>query len=207
MTKRRVALVTGGARGIGLAIASQLAREGFDLAVCGTRSADAAADAVRSLREQGGEVLYASCDVGDRAARAELVESVRKRFGRLHVLVNNAGVAPLQRRDLLDANLPEEEKWIRNEIGRLQLPIRGFHHLRTRKAGAIRFVDLHVMMDKDISIQESHRISEQVAAMIRQKFPTTQVMVHEEPCEGGCSTRCLDGCLRSEGERQNMQQC
>lgn len=108
-------------------------------------------------------------------------------------------------RDLLDANLPEEETWIRNEIGRLKLPIRGFHHLRTRKAGAIRFVDLHLMMDKDISIQESHQISDQIAAWIREKFPTTQVMVHEEPCEGGCSARCVDGCLRSEGERENIQ--
>ena len=108
-------------------------------------------------------------------------------------------------RDLLDANLPEEEEWIRNEIGRLQLPIRGFHHLRTRKAGATRFVDLHVMMDKDLSIQESHRISEQVTAMIQKKFPTAQVMVHEEPCEGECTPRCMDGCLRSEGERQNIQ--
>ena len=108
-------------------------------------------------------------------------------------------------RDLLDANLPEEETWIRNEIGKLKLPIRGFHHLRTRKAGATRFVDLHLMMDKDISIQESHRISDQIAAWIREKFPTTQVMVHEEPCDGGCSARCVDGCLRSEGERQNIQ--
>jgi cation diffusion facilitator family transporter len=108
-------------------------------------------------------------------------------------------------RDLLDANLPEEEEWIRNEISRLQLPIRGFHHLRTRKAGATRFVDLHVMMDKDLSIQESHRISEQVTAMIQKKFPTAQVMVHEEPCEGECSTRCADGCLRSDGERKSLQ--
>ena len=108
-------------------------------------------------------------------------------------------------RDLLDANLPEEEEWIRNEISRLQLPIRGFHHLRTRKAGATRFVDLHVMMDKDLSIQESHRISEQVTAMIQKKFPTAQVMVHEEPCEGECSASCEDGCLRSGGERKSLQ--
>ncbi len=108
-------------------------------------------------------------------------------------------------RDLLDANLPEEEKWIRNEISRLQFPIRGFHHLRTRKAGATRFVDLHIIMDKNLSIQESHRISEQVTAMIQRKFPTAQVMVHEEPCEGECTARCMDGCLQSEGERQNIR--
>jgi len=113
MTKRRVALVTGGARGIGLAIASHLARDEFDLAVCGTRSGDAAADAVKSLREHGVEVLYVPCDVGDRAARAALVESVRKRFGRLHVLVNNAGVAPAQRRDLLDATEESFERVVR----------------------------------------------------------------------------------------------
>jgi 3-oxoacyl-[acyl-carrier protein] reductase len=103
MTHRRVALVTGGARGIGLAISSQLAREKFDLAVCGTRSPEAAADAVAALREQGSEVLYVCCDVADRASRAALLDSVRQRFHRLHVLVNNAGVAPTERRDLLDA--------------------------------------------------------------------------------------------------------
>jgi 3-oxoacyl-[acyl-carrier protein] reductase len=113
MTKRRVALVTGGARGIGLAIAGHLARDGFDLAVCGSRSADAAAESVALLREQGGEVLYTTCDVADRAARAALVESVRKRFGRLHVLVNNAGVAPDKRRDLLDASEESFERVLR----------------------------------------------------------------------------------------------
>ncbi len=53
---------------------------------------------------------------GDRAARAELVESVRKRFGRLHVLVNNAGVAPLQRRDLLDATEESFERVVRTNL-------------------------------------------------------------------------------------------
>jgi 3-oxoacyl-[acyl-carrier protein] reductase len=103
MHRRRVALVTGGARGIGLAIACHLAREKFDLAVCGTRTAEQAADAIASLREHGGEVLYVPCNVGDRESRAALLDAVRGRFHRLHVLVNNAGIAPAERRDLLDA--------------------------------------------------------------------------------------------------------
>ena len=99
-------------------------------------------------------------------------------------------------RDLLDVSLPEEEKWIRHDLARQDLPIRGFHHLRTRKAGATRFVELHIVLDRDMSIQESHRISEEVAARIRERFPGTQVTVHEEPCGGGCTANCLTGCLK-----------
>jgi len=113
MKNRRVALVTGGARGIGLAIASHLARDGFDLAICGTRSAEAAGDALAALGEHGSKVFYHACDVADRAARAALVEAVRERFGRLHVLVNNAGIAPTERRDLLDASEESFERVLR----------------------------------------------------------------------------------------------
>jgi NAD(P)-dependent dehydrogenase (short-subunit alcohol dehydrogenase family) len=103
MTPRRVALVTGGTRGIGLAIARRLAQEGFDLAVCGLRAAEAVAGPLADLRALGATALYVPCDVGDRGQRDRLVEAVRERFGRLHVLVNNAGVAPAERRDLLEA--------------------------------------------------------------------------------------------------------
>jgi len=99
-------------------------------------------------------------------------------------------------RDLLDVSLPEEEKWIRHDLARQDLPIRGFHHLRTRKAGATRFVELHIVLDRDMSIQESHGISEEVAARIRERFPGTQVTVHEEPCGEGCTANCLTGCLK-----------
>jgi cation diffusion facilitator family transporter len=108
-------------------------------------------------------------------------------------------------RDLLDVNLPGEEEWIRQEIAKVDLPIRGFHHLRTRKAGAIRFVELHLVLDHTLSIQESHRISEQFIARIRGQFPGTQVMIHEEPCDGGCPTSCLDGCLMGREERKSRQ--
>jgi len=100
---RRVALVTGGARGIGLGISRALAREGLDLAVCGVREEAAAEEALAALRGIGAEVLYVRADVADREARNRLLEAVRRRFGRLDVLVNNAGVAPTVRADILEA--------------------------------------------------------------------------------------------------------
>jgi NAD(P)-dependent dehydrogenase (short-subunit alcohol dehydrogenase family) len=99
----RVALVTGATRGIGLAIARRLAQEGFALAVCGTREEAEIAGTLAELRELGGEALYLRADVARVEDRERLVAGVRERFGRLHVLVNNAGVAPLVRSDLLEA--------------------------------------------------------------------------------------------------------
>jgi 3-oxoacyl-[acyl-carrier protein] reductase len=100
---RRVALVTGGTRGIGLAIARALAEDGLDLALCGRRSQDDVAPAVAILRALGAEILYEPADVGKAEDRARLLGAVRERFGRLHVLVNNAGMAPAARLDVLEA--------------------------------------------------------------------------------------------------------
>src|SRR5690606_31423366 len=91
---RRVALVTGGARGIGLGISRSLAADGFDLAVCGVRDAEAVESTLEDLRSLGGRVEYFRADVSQTEDRQRLIEGVRDVFGRLHVLVNNAGVAP-----------------------------------------------------------------------------------------------------------------
>ncbi len=101
---KRVALITGGTRGIGLGIAQCLAREGLDLAVCGMREEAAAAESLATLRGLGADVLYVQADVGDPQARQRLVAAVQRHFGRLHVLVNNAGVAPKVRADVLEAS-------------------------------------------------------------------------------------------------------
>jgi NAD(P)-dependent dehydrogenase (short-subunit alcohol dehydrogenase family) len=107
---KRVALVTGGTRGIGRGIAEALASSGFDLAINGVREADKAAGAVQALQERGAEVIYCRGDVSITADRQAVVDAVRQRFGRLDVLVNNAGVAPHARTDLLDAT---EESFVR----------------------------------------------------------------------------------------------
>lgn len=112
----RIALITGGTRGIGFGVAQCLARDGFDLAVCGVRDEAAAADKLQALRQLGAEVLYCQCDVADRAARTRMLAAIREKFGRLHVLVNNAGIAPKTRADILDATEDSFEQLIRTNL-------------------------------------------------------------------------------------------
>lgn len=114
--KRPVALVTGGSRGIGLGCSMALAASGFDLAVAGRRPEAECCEALDSLRRRGADVLYAVCDVADAGQRAALLAAVRARFGRLNVLVNNAGVAPRERRDLLEATEASFEDVMRTNL-------------------------------------------------------------------------------------------
>ena len=109
---RRVALVTGGTRGIGLGIARALAHDGFELALCGMREEKDVAPALAELRS-GGAAHYFRADIGERADRVRLVSEVRDRFSRLHVLVNNAGQAPPARVDLLEAGEDSFERLLR----------------------------------------------------------------------------------------------
>ncbi|HEY3393933.1 MAG TPA: 3-ketoacyl-ACP reductase [Lacipirellulaceae bacterium] len=101
---KRLALVTGGSRGIGFGIAEALADSGFDLAINGVRDAAAVEEVLQSLTQRGAEVLYCRGDVAVAADRQAIVDLVRARFGRLDVLVNNAGIAPTVRADILDAS-------------------------------------------------------------------------------------------------------
>lgn len=113
---KRVALVTGGTRGIGFGIAQALAREGFNLAVCGLRDENVVTDPLKTLRSMSAEVLYCQCDVARRDARDEMLAAVRQRFGRLEVLVNNAGTAPKERRDILEATEESFEHVLRTNL-------------------------------------------------------------------------------------------
>ncbi len=100
---KKVALITGGSRGIGLGIAEHLVRNGFDLAINGVRPAEAVAESIAQLRDLGADVLYCQGDIASREDRINVLAAITNHFGRLHVLVNNAGVAPKERRDILEA--------------------------------------------------------------------------------------------------------
>lgn len=99
---QKTALVTGATRGIGLGIAKRLAADGFALVITGTRPAAEAAQAVAELEASGAPVLYVQGNNRNAEARDHVVDAALARFGRIDVLVNNAGVAPEVRRDLLE---------------------------------------------------------------------------------------------------------
>jgi len=126
--KRKVALITGGRRGIGFGIAKALAAEGCDLAIADIAEENEVREAMGDLKSLGAEVLYVQADISVTADRARLVDAVRRRFGRLNVLVNNAGVAPLSRDDILVAT---EENYDRV----MRINLRGPYFLTQAVAG------------------------------------------------------------------------
>ncbi|MGI6082271.1 MAG: 3-ketoacyl-ACP reductase [Limnochordia bacterium] len=100
----RIALVTGGSRGIGRGIALGLAEAGFGVAVGYARNSEAAQEVVRLAQDKGVSAAAFGANVGDDQERGAFVEAVLERFGRIDILVNNAGVAPLKREDILTAS-------------------------------------------------------------------------------------------------------
>ncbi|MGI8734447.1 MAG: 3-oxoacyl-[acyl-carrier-protein] reductase [Pyrinomonadaceae bacterium] len=101
----RVAIVTGATRGIGRAIALELARHGADVAFNYARSAEAAESLTKEIEALGVRVLATQCDVANTEAAAEMVKQVKENFGRIDFLINNAGVT----RDNLILRMKEQD--------------------------------------------------------------------------------------------------
>ncbi|MFB4265048.1 SDR family NAD(P)-dependent oxidoreductase [Nonomuraea sp. GTA35] len=91
---RRVALVTGGSRGIGAAVARRLAGDGFDVAITYRSAGDRAAGVARQVEAAGGRALAVRAEAADADALVAAVERTVRELGRLDVLVSNAGIAP-----------------------------------------------------------------------------------------------------------------
>ncbi len=101
----RVAIVTGGTRGIGRAICLELARRGADVAFNYAKSAEAAESLKTELEALGVRSIATQCDVANTAAAAEMVQQVKDAFGRLDILINNAGIT----RDNLIMRMKEDD--------------------------------------------------------------------------------------------------
>ena len=96
-----VALVTGGSRGIGYGIVKNLAMQGFDIAINGVRPAEDVADVIESIQALGVKVIYCQGNISLTADRKKILQQARNQFKKLNILVNNAGIAPKERRDVL----------------------------------------------------------------------------------------------------------
>lgn len=98
-------LITGGSRGIGLGIAKELAKAGCNLAINGMRDEEQVIDILEELKTLGAEeIVYCQGDISSASGRAKIIQTALNKFQKIHVLVNNAGVAPKERKDLLEVN-------------------------------------------------------------------------------------------------------
>ena len=98
-----VALITGGSRGIGFGIAIELAKAGFSLAINGVRPQKTVQPILDGLKMFGHEVIYVQGNISKKEERQNIFNTVISKFGHLNVLVNNAGIAPRERKDILEA--------------------------------------------------------------------------------------------------------
>ncbi len=130
-----VVLITGGSRGLGLAMAKQFARRGARLAICARDEAELE-EARRQLTEQGADVFCAPCDITEKEEVEHFVRRVREEFGQIDVLVNNAGVievGPVETMTLADF----EESMQTHFYGPLYMTMAVLPEMRRRRDGRI----------------------------------------------------------------------
>lgn len=113
------------------------------------------------------------------------------------VLKTGFGVAWKSLNTLVDIRLPTaEEDEIRAAIMEQGCHLQNFHDLRTRKAGAQRYIELHLTMPKSISLAESHQVCDRLEQSIKAKLPNTSVTIHVEPCSTECPQCTVSGSFR-----------
>ncbi|MBO4344193.1 MAG: 3-ketoacyl-ACP reductase [Victivallales bacterium] len=110
------ALVTGGARGIGLGISRALAKERISIGILGTRPQEAVSAVLEELRGFGVDVAYAQADIASRDDRERALGEITARLGEINFLVNNAGIAPKVRADILEATEESFEHVLRTNL-------------------------------------------------------------------------------------------
>jgi NAD(P)-dependent dehydrogenase (short-subunit alcohol dehydrogenase family) len=133
--RNKVVLITGGSRGLGLALARELAARGARLAICG-RDSESLERARASLARAGADVVAVPCDVRDRRSVQELVEEVRRGLGSIDVLINNAGVIEVGPAETMSVE-DYEEALGTNFWGILHPTLEVLPEMRQRGAGRI----------------------------------------------------------------------
>ncbi len=99
-------------------------------------------------------------------------------------------------RDLLDTSLSEEEEgWIIQKIRAMVPSAKGHHELRTRKAGATRFIEFHLMVDAVMTVGTAHDLADRIEEVLKDHFAGAEVNIHIEPCDMNCHKHCREGCF------------
>lgn len=133
--KDKVVLITGGSRGLGLVLARQLAMKGAKLAIC-ARSIEQLQVAEQQLEDQGARVLAIPADVTDRAQVEEMVNEVIEHYGRLDVLINNAGIIHIGPADTM--GVEEYEEAMKTHFwGPLYAILAAIPHFKEKQGGRI----------------------------------------------------------------------
>ena len=111
-------------------------------------------------------------------------------------------------RDLLDESLPAADlEWIRDTLHARIPALRSLHRLRTRRGGADRFIDFHMVLDPQMTLVQAHDAADQAEHLIQRRFPRASVVVHVEPCDRSCQPVCLAGCKLSAQQRAALDSC
>lgn len=101
-------------------------------------------------------------------------------FSSLKIFLENISV-------LMDKSIPKElEEDVKRIIERLPFPYAGFHKLRTRSSGSMKYIDLHLLICRNSSIEEAHEISENLEEILKKHTPQIDAVVHLEPCNKDC---------------------
>jgi divalent metal cation (Fe/Co/Zn/Cd) transporter len=106
-------------------------------------------------------------------------------------------------RELTDYSLPKEEQEILNNCIREHFTqLVDFHAVRSRRAGSERFVDLHMVMPRNVSVEDAHNMCDHLEQDIKAKLPNTNVVIHVEPCLENDCVRCAITICDLRGTRQ-----
>lgn len=99
--------------------------------------------------------------------------------------------------DLLDARLKKDDEELLEKYIEKQYPlILSYHKLRTRKSGAQRFYEFHLLVVPEMSVRESHNLGDRIVAGLKEHYPDAKVLIHVEPCDNTCREDCIAHCIR-----------
>jgi len=99
----------------------------------------------------------------------------------IFILYSAWGISQESIADLMDRELPDEERQRIHDVVLSHKHVKGMHDLRTRRAGTTTFIQLHLELDDDLTLKRAHAISDAVEAMIRKAYPDSEIIIHEDP--------------------------